>query len=284
MLLTGRNFYSTPWAMILISWLLAGLSWPLLFGGIANAQSGCSTIYESSNSWAVEMCATDPNITMPMNIVLDGVSKGQAVLIRIYHQSENDSGSPQVAVIYASGFIRLKQNANSSPPIPFGSSFILGPAYWPNASTYHHNPQLTQLTIDTSWLSTGPLRLQAEGTNHDFTVSYQLTLPPPRDRQTRLHVIQTYTATIAITIDPTRRTESQGFKLAQISSMFINQGGVCDGGQTDCHDSSAARFIGSDLARRQVAFASITPSSFIFNPTVPLGSVWLDALHTDDQG
>lgn len=125
--------------------------------------------------------------------------------------------------------------------------------------------------------------MQAQGINHDFDVFYELTLPPPRDRQTRLHVIQTYTATVNVTIDPIRRTEAQGFKLAQISSMFINEGSVCDGGHTDCHDSNGARFIGSDLVRHQVAFTNLTPSTFIFSLTLPLGGTWLDALHTDDE-
>ena len=218
-----------------------------------------------------------------MDVVLNGVQKGQAALVRISHQSQQYSGTPQVAVIYASGFIRLKQNADPTPPIPFGSSFILGPAYWPNSATYHHNPQLTHLEIDTSGLPNGPLRLRAAGTNQAFEVTYQMALPRPRDRQTRLHVTQTYTATAAVTIDATRRSEAQGFKLAQISSMFINEGKTCAGGLTDCHDSNAARFIGSDLIRHQTPFAAITPSAFVFTTTTPLGTTWLDALHTDDQ-
>jgi hypothetical protein len=192
------------------------------------------------------------------------------------------AGRWNYAVIYASGFIRLKQNADPSPPIPFGSSFILGPAYWADATTYHHNPQLTRLEIDTNWLPTGPLRMQAEGSNQDFDISYELAFPPPRDRQTRLHVTQAYTATANVTVDATRRGESQGFKLVQISSMFISENGICDGGHTDCHDSDGARFIGSDLVRHQVAFTDVTPSSFVFSPTLPLGSTWLDALHSDD--
>jgi len=262
---------------------LAALNWISLHSNRAEAQSDCSTIYSPGNGWAVEMCATDPSITTPMDIVLDGVPQGRAALMRVYHQSQSDPGSPQVAVIYASGFIRLKQNADPMPSIPFGSSFILGPAYWADSVTYHHNPQLTHLEIDTSWLPTGPLRMQAKGSNQDFDVSYKLAFPPPRDRQTRLHVTQTHTATVDVTIDPTRRTESQGFKLAQISSMFINEDGTCDGGYTDCHDSNGARFIGSDLVRHQVAFAAVASSSFVFSPTLPLGSTWLDASHTDDE-
>jgi hypothetical protein len=284
MALTKRSYLRVMWC-VLAGCLLAGLACllPLLASSASTAQSGCSFLYDPGNGWRVEMCATDPNVTTPMDVVLDGTLQGQAALVRIYHQSQSYPGSPQVAVIYASGFVRLKQNADPAPPIPFGSSFVLGPAYWSDAATYYHNPQLARLEIDTSWLPTGPLRMRAEGGNQDFHTAYELTLPPPRDRQTRLHVTQAYTATRAVTIDPTRRAEAQGFKLVQISSMFINEGGTCGGGQTDCHDSNAARFIGDDLVRHQVAFANIAPSSFVFSTTVPLGSTWLDALHTDDQ-
>jgi hypothetical protein len=278
-----------PWTRLIVALLglacvLAALSWTSsLHCNGAAAQSDCSTIYGPGNGWTVDMCATDPNIATSMDVVLDGVAQGQAALVRVYYQSQGYAGSPQVAVIYASGFVRLKQNADPSPPIPFGSSFILGPAYWPDAAIYHHNPQLTHLSFDTTRLPIGPLRMRIRGTNQDFDVSYELALPPPRDRQTRLHVAQTYTATVDITIDPARRAESQGFKLVQISSMFINEDGACDGGYTHCHDSNAARFVSSDLVRHQVAFTDLTPSAFVFSSTISLGGTWLDALHTDDE-
>ncbi|MGC1376531.1 MAG: carbohydrate binding domain-containing protein, partial [Anaerolineales bacterium] len=249
------------------------------------AQSGCSVIYDVSNGWMVEMCTTDPSVTNPMQVLVNGVSQGSAALVRIYHKTQSGSGVPQVAVIYASGYVRLKQNTDPTPSIPFGTSFILGPAYWPSSSTYYNNPQLTQLAIDTTWLPNAPLRMSAQGATHDFSVTYQMELPPPQDRQTRLHVTQTYTATAAVTIDPTRQSDRQGFKLVQASSMYINEGGSCNDGVTvftDCHDSNAARYIGSDGALHQVPFSGVTPSSFIFATPVPLGNTWLDVLHTDD--
>jgi hypothetical protein len=39
----------------------------------------------------------------------------------------------------------LKQNADPTPPIPFGSSFILGPAYWPDESTYYHTENSAEI-------------------------------------------------------------------------------------------------------------------------------------------
>jgi hypothetical protein len=247
------------------------------------AEGACSEIYPPAAGWAIDLCTDDPEVTTPMEVVLDGVSQGMAVMVRVYHETDDGASMPQVAVIYSSGFVRLKQNADPTPPTPFGSSFVLGPAYWPDQATYHHSPQLTRIEIDTGWLPSGPLRFQAVGSNQDFDVEYRLTLPPPRDRQTRLHVDQRYTATTGITIDPIRISETQGLKLVQISSMFINEGAGCDFGSSDCHDSNGARYIGADLTLHQVVYSDLTPSTLVFASPQPLGSTWLDALHSDNS-
>jgi hypothetical protein len=245
--------------------------------------SSCAALYQGGG-WAIDLCASDPNIADPMRVALNGADHGDAALVRIAHQSQGWPGTPQVAVIYASGFVRLKPNADPSPPIPFGGSFVLGPAYWPATATYHHNPQLRQLAIDTAQLPGGPLRIHAAGTNHAFDVAYDMALPPPRDRQTRLHITQTYTATSPVVIAPARWAEHQGFKLVQVSSMFIDQAGACAGATGGCHDSNAASYIGADLARHQIPFDSLTLPAFVFSTPQPLGSTWLDVLHTDDLG
>ncbi|MBK8900251.1 MAG: hypothetical protein IPM53_03625 [Anaerolineaceae bacterium] len=250
----------------------------------AVAQTDCSTIYNDELGWTIEICPADPIVSTSMIVLVDGIEQGEAAFVRFSYPSQNSSGKPQVAVFYASGYIRLKQGADPTPAIPFGTSVVLGPAYWPDQTTYYHNPLLTEIDIDTSWLPIGPLRLEGLGNNHAFDISYNFTLPSPKDRQTRLHVTQTYTATTAVSIDPARRAESQGFKLVQFSSMYINEGGGCDFGNIDCHDSNSMRFIGNDLERHQVDFSTVTPDTFIINTPVPLGSSWLDALHTDDTG
>src|SRR4051794_23233450 len=102
------------------------------------AQTHCSTVYPLRLGWAIDTCATDPAVSQPMQVLVDGVSVGSAVIVRIYHQAEGFAGVPQVAAFYSNGFVRLKQNADPDPPIPFGGSFILGPAYWSGA--YYHNP------------------------------------------------------------------------------------------------------------------------------------------------
>lgn len=241
----------------------------------------CAPVF-SAGGWAIERCANDPNVPASMLVRLNGVEQGPASFVRIAHTSETGSGMPQVAIIYASGFVRLKQNADPRPAIPFGSSFILGPAYWSQAGIYYHNPRLHQLALDTTWLPDGPLRMNAAGTIGDFTVAYAMDLPPPRDRQTRLHVTQVFTATRAITINATRHARREGFKLVQVSSMYVSPQASCDGGRAECHDSDALRFIAADGARRQIAYDSVILPGFVVSAPAPLGSVWLDVLHTDD--
>lgn len=249
----------------------------------ATPATGCTIPYQPGNGWVIELCPTDPNIPTPAAVILDGVPQGAAASLRIYHQSQNNPSAPQVFILYASGYLRLKPNADPSPPIPFGGSFILGPAYWSHDGIYHHNPQLTHIALDTAQLPRGPLHLQISGTNDDFDVFYHLTLPAPQDQQTRLHVTQVYTATSNITIEPTRFAQAEGFKLVQVSTMYINEGGTCAGGFTDCHDSNAARFIAQDLTRHQVIFTDTIAPAYLFNPVLPLSSTWLDVLHTDNE-
>ena len=266
-----------------VSVLASALFLLLLAPSPVTAQTGCRLIYPAQGGWAIDLCTDDPAFGERMTVQIDGAGEGLAAMVRVYHTTDDGASMPQVAVLNASGYVRLKQNADPpGQPIPFGSSFVLGPGYWPNPSTYYHSPQIAALAIDTSWLPGGPLRLAAAGSNHDFGVSWEMTLPEPRDRQTRMHVSQTLTAHAPVAIDPTRQAESQGLKLVQVSSMFIGSG--CDDGLTGCHDSDAVRVIGADLDRRQLAFGSISAGNLLLGPGLPLGGTWIDVLHTDDAG
>lgn len=270
-----RSLRASVLSSALLLLLLA--AWP------AAAQTGCRLIYPSQDGWAIDLCTGDSSFGERMTVWIDGADEGLAAMVRVYHATDDGSSLPQVAVFNASGYVRLKQNADpAGSPIPFGSSFVLGPGYWPSQATYHHSPQIATIEIDTSWLPGGPLRLTATGSNHDFGVVWEMTLPEPRDRQTRLHVSQTLTANAPVTIDATRQAESQGLKLVQVSSMFIGSG--CNGGLTGCHDSDALRLIGADLERRQVSFDATAPGNLLLGPGLALGSTWVDVLHTDDAG
>ena len=104
------------------------------------AQTACQVLYDGQNGWSIHLCPSDSAITTPMQVALDGVGQGMAARIEVAHMSQGSSGAPRVAVIYASGFARLKQNADPLSALPFGSSFVLGPAYWPVGEPYRHSP------------------------------------------------------------------------------------------------------------------------------------------------
>ncbi len=102
--------------------------------------TGCSPIYQDA-AWTISTCPTDPSTTDTMVVWLNGVEQPEPTArLEIAHLTDDGTSRPTVAVLYASGFVRLKQNADPTPPIPFGSSFILGPAYWPDATTLDYPP------------------------------------------------------------------------------------------------------------------------------------------------
>ena len=118
--------------------------------------------------------------------------------------------------------------------------------------------------------------------NGAFEVSYQVSMPAPQDDLSRWHVTQTYTATQAIALDSTHLAEHEGFKIAQFSSMFINQSGPCEiGGIDGCHDSDGARYLAAGGERRQAFYTELNTGWIFPNPS-PMGDIWLDALHSDD--
>jgi hypothetical protein len=242
----------------------------------SEALQSCSEIYKDSG-WIIDEC--DDSKVKDVMEVAAGAINASAAYLHIHHRSQNGS-YPEVAAIYASGYVRLKQN---DPSIPYGSSFILGPAYWPNYTILHNNPQINRLEIDTTQLPSGPLLMNAKGTSNGFDVTYDMMLPPPQDRETRLHVNQSYRANANLSIDPIRRSEHQGFKVVQFSSMFINEGGICEASHTDCHDGNAASYKGKDPDPQLVYFKDLVLPGFVFSAPQPLGSPWLDLLHTDDS-
>jgi hypothetical protein len=243
-------------------------------------------IYEEHNGWAINASQVDPHVQPTMDVVIKGKSVGKMAFIKIFHKSDNYDGAPEVAILYASGYIRLKQNADPKLTIPFGGSFVLGPAYNGSNSTYkdykyNNSPQLDRLEIDTSQLPKLPLKMKALGSNRDFNVTYDIMMPMPTDQLTRLHVNQTYIANDNITINKTAKQKHEGFKLVQFSSMFINENATCDLGKKDCHDTNAARYMGSKLV--ETAFKDLTLPSFIFDNPQNLSQPWLDLLHLDND-
>ena len=225
-----------------------------------NCQDNERQIYNDLD-WIIKLCASDPAITATMEIYLNGTFMGSAVYAQIYHKTNPDR-IPQVAVFYATGFVRLKPAAD--PPqksLDFGASAILGVAYWSSINTYHHIPHITELHFGTSALPAGSLQINAVGVNQDFNIGYAMELPSPTDVRAELYVTQTYTATAPITIPAGRHNRGEGFKLVQLSANYVN---------STTHDSDAAGFITPDGRYREVLFEQLTSPRSFFSDVLPL--------------
>lgn len=246
------------------------------------AASDCVNIVPLRAGWLVELCRSDPSVSATMAISVDGAPKGQAALVRVIHESARGS-FPQVGVIYSSGYVRLKQNADPiGVPVPFGASAVLGPALWRSQSEYWHNPTLSTMDIATAALPSA-LVFRAIGTNRDLDVLYRMTMPTPTDARTSLVVDQVTRARTAIPIDAGRAAEGQGAKTAaQISTLHIPTGAPCDGGLALCHDIDAVRFVDGAPSVREVFLDNVPHPGFILPVPTPLGGKWLDARHSDD--
>lgn len=251
----------------------------------SQATDTCNLIVPSHNGWAVDMCQSDPSVPATMAVTVDGAPKGVAALIRVYHSTANGRTQPQVAVLYASGYVRLKQNADPpGSPIPFGASAVLGPALWRSPTDYWHNPTLTSLAISTQALQSY-LYLAATGTNRDLDVNYSLAVTPPTNNRTTMFVTQQARARVAIPIDPGRAAEGQGAKTAaQVSTLHIPTGAPCDGGRQLCQDIDRVRFPAANGTVRAVKLDNVARPGFLLSSPAPLGGSWLDARHSTNIG
>lgn len=179
----------------------------------------------------------------PFKTSVDGVSTGSARLLTFASRVGGSNRLPQVLVISASGYLRMKPGADPSPPLPFGQSLVLGPAVFGTssrfpASTLFFNPQIQQVNVDTSRLrrnGRGALLIEVVArddglpatdthTNQVMDLSWKLTLAEPTNSKTQLSVNGRYRFTEPVTPDPVRSSELQSFRLVQVSSMFIDAG------------------------------------------------------------
>ncbi len=248
------------------------------FASPSGALGDCTTIFPAQSGWAVEMCATDVSPLVPMAVVVNGVPRGNAVGVLVSRASADPGHMPQVAVFTSDGYLRLKPVDRLNNQIQFGSSFVLGPAYW-QGGDYKHHPQLTHFDINTSRLPAA-LDLNASGTNAALNVSYGMSLTS-NAHETRLHVTQSALAQSDIAIDAGRTAEGEGYKPVQFSSMFITEGTPCFGGQyTNCNDANVVRFLAQDGSEVRIGLKDITPPSFVVTPTAPLKDQIVELLQT----
>ncbi|MGH8761606.1 MAG: hypothetical protein ACREUR_00035 [Nitrosospira sp.] len=231
----------------------------------------------------------------PFEVLIDGKPMGRTRLLVFAKRVPNTNRFPQVLVIYASGYLRLKPGADPAPPLPFGQSLVLGPAIsgtsasFPKRILFFH-PQLQRVAIDTSQLDqdgAGRMLMRITGsppnrsrngrtTNQIMNLAWTLTLEEPNDLATTLHVAGTFEFTEDVSPDPVQTENFESVRLLQISTMFIDN---------TRHDVNALRFrtVGDIVTLRyDPALANRllpgTPSSL--DPAMPM----FDSICTDNAG
>jgi exo-beta-1,3-glucanase (GH17 family) len=244
--------------------------------------------------WVIRAEATDPFGRVPkapMEVRLNGAPKSHAQIVVFHHKVDGAPSWPEVASVFSSGFVRLKPAR--VPDVPFGTSFVLGPAYWRDGVLFG-NQQITQIEIDAPLCerpeADGPIVLRltgfsvSRGVAGDFDVTHRATLDPPTAERIALTVHQRHVARRDLDVDADRLQMAEGFKIVRASSMFI--AGACFDPLTrrshpagTCHDADAVRTPGATQA-----LAPRPAPGFVFAaPRRPAGR-WVEVSHTDDAG
>ena len=215
--------------------------------------------------WWIEKNSSEPHLGW-MKVYLNGEYKGECSRLDFGHKVEGENSWPQVAAIYASGYIRLKECRD--PDITFGTSFVLGPGYW-EGSNYYHNASIEEMYINSS----KPFRIQIKAKLPHFNMTYSIEMAEPDSKSMKIHVNQICECTNQLTLNESRLKEQEGFKITQLSSMYINE---------TYHDSDGAKYIDESGKLSVRKFEDLKTNQFIFENPRRLGEGWLECTHSDD--
>ena len=214
-------------------------------------------------TWAVK----DHNIGVPdVPVYINGVLAGSGDLLTVGHRVVGVASWPEVMALYASGYLRLAPP--TAPPTSFGTSGILGPAYW-EADTYQHHPTLSEMRLQGDVHAGRELTATLIGTAGKFEVGYVLTLLEPTGHQARCRVATHARCVTGLSLDAGKMGGHEGFKLAQLSSMYI------DG---TFHDSDALHCV--DVSgHEQRDLSTATGGGLLFPDPQRLFEPWLEMAH-----
>jgi len=156
------------------------------------------------------------------------------------------------------------------PATSFGTSVVLGPAYWKNGQ-YVHNSTLTEIRATIPSDDAEPT-LQAKGVLPDFYIHYGLTVAQPTTEEAACQIHQYWKCQQACSVDQGHQAQHEGFKFVQLSSMYIND---------YYHDADALHYVGeygylrTDLANQE--------GSLFARPEV-MHDPWLEMAHFKQAG
>ncbi len=228
----------------------------------------------SGDPWWINR-SPGPACQSPMSVYVDGVYKGTTFLLKFGHL--HGSGFPEIAAIYNTGYLRL-----TPPGLPYGTSFVLGPAYWTSGGSYVHNVQISRIDIQTTGDAL-QLTIQARDydparwPNYRLAVTYQITFPGPTANATQMAVTQSFQVAAPFSISAQRQAEHQGFKWVQFSSMYLN---------SVYHDSDSLLYTASDETIVYVPLSGMACDTLLFGEpgVLSASNPWVEMFHGDDLG
>lgn len=144
------------------------------YGGVYSCFTEGEKIFDDG-IWWIEEDRSEPHLGW-MEVYVDGEYKGECRRLDFGHKVEGVNSWPTVAAIYASGYIRLKECRE--PDVNFGTSFVLGPAYW-EGGIYHHHPQIKEAHINTGGASTSLLSLEIIADMEHLNITYNILMSEP---------------------------------------------------------------------------------------------------------
>jgi len=233
-------------------------------------------IFDNTVWWIIK--TNGPIVQSPLQVYVNGQDKGTAYHLKFGHKAAPDW--PEIAVIYNTGYVRLTPFR-----LPYGSSFILGPAYWDSSGSYTHIIQISRIDITTpSGTSDGPIELKiyardfnsSRWPDYRMDIAYQITLPVPSSDSTQMVVTESFTVANGFSLSASRQASHEGFKWLQFSSMYID---------STYHDSDGALYVGTDEKIRVANFSPGVCNGTIFPSPSKLSSntPWVEVLHRNDE-
>ena len=237
--------------------------------------TGDENIFDNTVWWIVK--SNGPIVQSPMQVYVNNQDKGTAYLLKFGHKS--GGVWPEIAAIYNTGYVRLTPLG-----LPYGTSFVLGPAYWDSNETYTHIIQISRIDIKTpSGSSDGPIELKiyardfnsSRWPNYRMDITYQITLPIPDVDSTQMIVTESFTIADGFSLSASRQTSHEGFKWLQFSSMYIDW---------TYHDSDGALYVDRNEKIQIANYSEVGCDTTLFASPQGISSntPWVEVLHRDD--
>ena len=184
-------------------------------------------------------------------------------------------GFVQTIAIRGSGYLR-----SCPPSFEWGTSFKLTAYY--DGDTFYHTMKIKELRIRIDPDDWSVLMFTQGGAyddpdnSHLYTDDLTIRCYPASPKRVDMRVSYTLKANQDITINSTRQANHEGFRVAQFSSMHIDD---------TTHDANQSEYLDSERAWRieELPDSKTTPSGLFLTSPINLGSRSLYLVHTDDR-